>query len=408
MPARNPRCELPPTAGLPIRAADWLRSPRRPFAEAVGKLLGIPLVPHTACSGTAALMVILAVLRTGSPNRQEVILPAYTCPLVPLAVIRSGLIPVLCDVAGEHFDFHFGRLEALCSSRTLAVISTHLGGQVADVPTALAIASSHGAAVIEDAAQALGARNNGQSLGLVGDAAFFSLAAGKGLTTFEGGLFFSRHPALHAELANTGRRLLPPRFAWSLRRNAELLALALAYKPRLLPFVYGRPLRAALARGEEERAVGDLFSLNDIPLHSLDRLRLRVAGNALSRLPDFLEQGRTRAAQRTARLATGGRLKVLHGVAGSSPVWPMLMTLMPDKASRDKALRALWTAGLGVTRLFIHALPDSASLAGLLPAAAPCPNARELAGRMLTVTNSHWLCDESFENIATVLEDACS
>lgn len=77
-------------------------------------------------------------------------------------------------------------------------------------PPSPPVAHDCGAAVIEDAAQGLGAFFGGRSVGLSGDIGFFSLAVGKGLTTYEGGVLFSRDPDLHAELQGTASRVLRP------------------------------------------------------------------------------------------------------------------------------------------------------------------------------------------------------
>ncbi len=85
------------------------------------------------------------------------ILPAYTCPLVPIAVHSLGLRVQLCDTRRGHFDFDPAQLSRLADARTLAILPTHLGGRIADVERACDIARGAGAWVIEDAAQALGA-----------------------------------------------------------------------------------------------------------------------------------------------------------------------------------------------------------------------------------------------------------
>lgn len=487
-----PYRELPPTAGLPPSLGDYPRQPAESFAAGLSRRFGLP-DPILACSGTAALVVALVAFARREPGRRDVIVPAYTCPLVPLAVslasrvIRSarpaagsasraggsspqagdpvpGLRVVLCDTRPGGFDFDADRLRRLCGADTLAIIPTHLGGRVADVETAVRAAGRCGAFVIEDAAQALGAlegsgRNvgpdergqsagrdgsgqsaspggSGQSVGLSGDAGFFSLAAGKGLSTFEGGVLVSRDAATRAELAATAAEILRPRPLWSFRRNVEMLAYTLLYNPRGLRFAYGRPLRQKLDAGDEAGAVGDRFSLADIPLHSLDAVRQRVAANALARLPDFLEAGRGRAMQRIKRLnalpgvtvigdapgAVPGDAPDVNGIGdtpggrgrgdtpGARGVWPFFMLLMPDRSRRDEALRRLWRKGLGVSKLFARALPDYDFLAPL-PAPADsggedfdCPNARDLAGRMLTVSNTHWMSDAEFTRIVTELE----
>ena len=142
-------------------------------------------------------------------------------------------------------------------------------------------------------------------------------------------------------------------------------------------------------------------------MHSLDRLRLRVAANALGRLPAHLDQGRERARQRYARLAGLKGVSVLGDRPGADGTWPFFMLIMPDKKRRDNALQRLWREGLGVSKLFARALPDYDFLAPVLgdgSGASDCPNARELADRMLTVSNTHWLDDETFDRIAGELE----
>jgi dTDP-4-amino-4,6-dideoxygalactose transaminase len=81
------------------------------------------------------------------------------------------------------------------------------------------------------------------------------------------------------------------------------------------------------------------------------------------------------------------------------------MLRLPDQHRRDRVLGALWNAGLGVTCMFIHALPDYDYLRSCVPRDA-CPNARDLAARSLTITNSLWLDDAGFARITGVLEQA--
>jgi dTDP-4-amino-4,6-dideoxygalactose transaminase len=81
------------------------------------------------------------------------------------------------------------------------------------------------------------------------------------------------------------------------------------------------------------------------------------------------------------------------------------MVLMPTARARDAALKDLWGAGLGVSRLYIHALADYPYLAGLLEQ-ADTPHARDLAARMLTVSNSPWLEGAEFNRIVLALAAA--
>ena len=382
--------EVPPTAGLPLRWGDFLPA-RQPFESALAEMLGVPEV-QVECSGTAALIVALTALRTLS-GRRRVIVPAYTCPLVVLAVAHCGLQAVTCDVRANSFDFSAQQLEALCDDDTLAILPTHLGGRVADVATAAHIARGAGAWVIEDAAQALGAT----SIAVHGDIAFYSLAAGKGLTLYEGGVLVARREELRRLLRATSERIARFRPAWEARRLVELAGYCALYRPLPLRIAYGVPLRRALRRGKAVEAVGDDFSRR-IPLHRVGGRRRSIGTNAVKRLPGFLQELERQAERRMAMLKTMECLRVIDGPG----VWPFFMVLMPSEAARDAALARLWTGGVGVSRLFIHALPDYAYLAPLLDS-RDVPNARDLAARMLTISNSPWLRDADFERICSVL-----
>lgn len=392
--------EIPPTAGLPLRAAD-LRPTRPALAATLARQLGTPDL-LLECSGTAALLVALRTLSAQAPQRRVVVVPAYTCPLVAIAVHSLGLELCLCDSRAGHFEMDPDALMRTCGSDTLAIVPAHLAGLVADMDTVLAVARACGAWVIEDAAQALGARDGNASVGLRGDVGFFSLAAGKGLSIYEGGLLLARDPELRAALARTHVLMVPQRVGWELRRSLELLGLAALYRPAGMGLAYGRPLRRALRRGDPVAAIGDAFPPT-IPLHQVGRWRQQVGTRAAARLPAFLQVLRAQAARRVTRLQRIPGVHAFEPAPGTEGSWPFLLVQMADAARCEAVLNELWTAGLGVSRLFVHALPDYAYLADRVPQ-APMPNARDFATRTLTISNSPWLDDAAFEQILAVLE----
>ncbi len=394
--------EIPPTAGLPLRLGDFLPG-RAQLTERIAAQLDSPPL-QLECSGTAALLLALRVLRERQPQRSTVVVPAYTCPLVAIAVRSLGLQLRLCDLRAGHFDMDPAMLAEACREDTLAVIPTHLAGRVADVDTAVAIAAQTGTFVIEDAAQALGARDRGRSVGLRGDLGFFSLAAGKGLSIYEGGLLLARDDRLRRCLQQAHEEWVPHRLDWELRRCTELLGLAALYRPGALPLAYGRPLRAALRRGNPVAAVGDDFG-PDIPFHRVSRWRQSVGAHAAARLPVFRQALFAQAVRRVAQLREIDGVKVFDDPPQAQGAWPFLLLQLPDEGRRDAALAALWTAGLGVSRLFIHALPDYLYLADRVPR-QPMPHARDFAARTLTISNSLWLREQEFERICRALRRA--
>ena len=398
--------ELPPTAGLPLHWRDLL--PQRGDADLEASLrpiLGIDDV-HVTCSGTAALVIALTTLSRNSA-RSEVIVPAYTCPLVAMAVSYCGLRLRVCDLARDGLALDPDMLATLCSSRTLAILPTHLGGRVVDVGPTHECAARCGAWVIEDAAQSLGARHaDGTPVGMRGDIGIFSLAVGKGLTMYEGGLLVSRHADLQVQMRVVANELAPTRHFLELRRSIELLGYAVFYRPRRLRWVYGIQLRRALRRRNVEAAAGDRYPMR-IPLHRVGKWRRAVAARAALRLPAHLSAVQQQARRRIMQLNGIAGVDVIGDVHGAQGVWPVLMVRMRDRAARDDVLDRLWGKGVGLGVPFAYALPDYADLRDVIPQ-GEIPNARDFASRIFTISNTPWLDDATFARITEVIRQACN
>ncbi len=129
-------------------------------------------------NGLDALSLSLRALGIGKGD--EVIVPANTFIATALAVTKVGARPVLVD-CNERFNIDASLIEPLITPRTKAIMPVHLYGQPADMDPVLEVASAHGLMVVEDCAQAHGARYKGRNIGTFGDAAGFSFYPGKNL-----------------------------------------------------------------------------------------------------------------------------------------------------------------------------------------------------------------------------------
>ncbi|MEO8747198.1 MAG: nucleotide sugar aminotransferase, partial [Rhodanobacter sp.] len=167
---------------------------------------------------------------------------------------------------------------------------------------------------------------------------------------------------------------------------------------------YGRPLRRALRRGDPVAAIGDAFPPT-IPLHRVGRWRQGVGARAAARLPAFLQVLRAQAERRIAPLRHIPGIKVFEPAPGTEGSWPLLLLQMAEAARCEAVLGELWTAGLGVWRLFVHALPDYAYLADRVPR-TPMPNAGDFAAGTLSIGNSPLLDDVAIERVRAVLDHA--
>ena len=141
-------------------------------------------------NGLDALYLALRSLKylEGWADGDEVIVPAYTFIASVEAVSRAQLTPILCDVREDDFLIDCDRLESLITPRTRAIMPVHLFGKVADMERITALAGRNGLRVVEDCAQAHGARFEGRNVGTLGELACFSFYPGKNLYAFgEGG-----------------------------------------------------------------------------------------------------------------------------------------------------------------------------------------------------------------------------
>ncbi|MGH8887859.1 MAG: DegT/DnrJ/EryC1/StrS family aminotransferase [Egibacteraceae bacterium] len=148
------------------------------------------LVNHRRCvavsSGTAALH--LGLLAAGIGSGDQVIVPSFSFAASANAVRLCGATAVFADIEPGHFCLDPAAVEAAVTPATAAIMAVHLYGHPADMAALTAIADRHGLLVVEDAAQAHGARLHGQPAGALGHLAAFSFYATKNMTTGEGGM----------------------------------------------------------------------------------------------------------------------------------------------------------------------------------------------------------------------------
>jgi dTDP-4-amino-4,6-dideoxygalactose transaminase len=150
-------------------------------------------------NGLDALFLALKAMGIGAGD--EVIVPSNTYIATWLAVSYAGATPVPVEPDPLTFNLDANRIEAAISTRTRAIMPVHLYGQPADMDAINAIALKYNLKVLEDAAQAHGARYKGRRVGTLGDAAGFSFYPGKNLGALgDGGAITTNDDALAARL----------------------------------------------------------------------------------------------------------------------------------------------------------------------------------------------------------------
>ncbi|MDQ6990710.1 MAG: DegT/DnrJ/EryC1/StrS family aminotransferase [Mariprofundaceae bacterium] len=199
-------------------------------------------------NGLDAIHLILKAYGIGEGD--EVIVPSHTFIATWLAVSHVGATPVPVESCEQTYNIRPDLIESAITDKTKAIIAVHLYGQPADIGLINNVAKKHGLKVIEDAAQAHGARYKGRRVGSLADAAAFSFYPGKNLGAFgDGGAITTNDQALAVRvrmLGNYGSKVKYKHEVMGVNsRLDELQAALLREKLKVLDEWNGRRKRVA-------------------------------------------------------------------------------------------------------------------------------------------------------------------
>jgi dTDP-4-amino-4,6-dideoxygalactose transaminase len=305
-------------------------------------------------NGTDAIELALRALGVGPGD--ECILPANTFIATAEAVWRAGAKPVLVDCADDGtYLIDTGAVEATVTPRTRAIIPVHLYGQAAPVERLLRLAESTGAGIVEDAAQAQGARRGGRSAGALGHVAATSFYPGKNLGAYgDAG----------AVLTDSGEA------AARIRMIAD--------------------------HGSRNKYDHEVIGVNS----RLDALQAVVLSAKLRRLAGW-NAARQAAAQRYDDLLAGVADVITPRVLdGNEHVWHLYVVRVPD---RDRVIKELHAAGIGAGIHYPVPVHLASAAASLGYAAGAFPVAERAAREVLSLPLFPGITPAQQERVVTVL-----
>lgn len=167
------------------------------FENELSKRMEVPYVTLYA-NGHVALEVAINAFQF--PVGGEVITTPYTHCSTTHAIVRNGLDPVFCDINSNDYTIDASKIEDLITSKTVAIVATHVYGMLCDVERIAAIAERHNLKVIYDAAHAFGVKYKNRDVASYGDAAMFSCHATKVFHTIEGGITVFNDKAIYDKI----------------------------------------------------------------------------------------------------------------------------------------------------------------------------------------------------------------
>ena len=228
------------------------------FEKAVAEYCGVAHAVGVS-SGTDAELVLLMALGIGPGD--AVLMPTFTFFATAGCVARLGARPVFVDIDPVTFNLDPARLaEALAGTPNVrAIVPVHLFGQCADMAAIVALGAQYGVPVLEDAAQALGARHALGAAGAIGAAGWFSFYPTKNLGAFgDAGMVVCHDDALAAKLRALRNHGMETRYyhKWvggNFRIDALQSAVLHVKLPHLDAWSAGRRARAAFYRAEFAR-----------------------------------------------------------------------------------------------------------------------------------------------------------
>ena len=165
----------------------WLTNMGVKHKELQVKLEELLKVNHVTLYTNGHLALEAAWEVSNFPKGSEVITTPFTFASTTHAIVRSGLVPVFCDVKEDDYTIDPSKIDALITDKTVAICPIHVYGNMCDVEAIEAIAKKHNLKVVYDAAHAFGVTYKGKSSACFGDISMYSFHATKVFNTIEGG-----------------------------------------------------------------------------------------------------------------------------------------------------------------------------------------------------------------------------
>src|SRR5437867_3402140 len=359
---------------------------------------------HAVCASHGRMAFYYIVKALDLPRGSEIVVPALTFWVVPALAEVAGLKVVFADVDPATFALDPAALERAITPATRAVVPTHLYGLPCDMDAIRQIAGRHDLRVIEDCAHALGALYQGQPVGTIGDAGFFSFQTLKPLNCYGGGLALAADAGLAARI-----RALADREPWPDQKRIENRLLVgrlqrIFIKPWVFtisafPILWVSSLIGANPDVYLWEKIRPLDPLPDLYAERFPNVQAAIGLAALGKLDEWTERTRRHARVMDQALADLPGISVPKAPADRTHVYYQYCVYGPQ---RDELVVACVRHGIDIETLHVDVCTDLALFAGARVEPPGAPGAHRAAGAMQIPVYSS-LSDEQVSRVARVV-----
>jgi len=351
------------------------------FKKALCNYLGVNQYV-LANSGRSLLYLLLELLKKkDSGQRDEVVIPGYTCYSVAASIAKAGLKIKVYDLDPATLQPDSNSLRKSTSEKTLAIIFQHLFG----IPTSgyefKKIAQETGVSLIEDAAQALGGRIDSHRLGTIGDFGFYSFGRGKPLPVGGGGALIGKNNDILSELE----------LKLSNKGYDSLISTALT-QVMSKPSIYWIPEMLPLGLGETIFDTG-------FDTSAMQSVIQNLAGNSMDTLDDLNAHRRDIAKTYEEAFDDECVIPIIEGGRAVYTRFPLMAKQgqIPGELKR-----------LGVRRMYPKAIADEETIRlYLADGPVPTPGASEIARNLITLPTHMGITETLAREIASKVAAMC-
>ena len=345
------------------------------------------------------MAMIFSILKENNnqSQRNEIVLPSYTCYSVPAAIEIAGLRVRICDIDPVTLSYDLQQFKTIDFSRVLCVVSANLYGNPDDLKAIRSITDKAGCYFLDDAAQAMESSIDQRYTGTWGDVGLYSLDKGKNITSLQGGIIVTDNSEIADWIAHKLDMLPPAPIKQQIMDGVKLIVYTLLLKPWLYWIPAYMP---GLGLGKTIYTTDYLFS-------QYSRSMAAISWRLFKRIDEITDQRISHAKALIDKLKDIAEIKFIEKVNdSSSPVYLRLPILIENTDDRNRLIEYLIKSGIGASHSYPHSIADLDNISHFSTIQNnQAPVGKYIADHILTLPTLSYLNNSDIEKIEHIIRD---